>query len=248
MAKLINRYRLGNKLLKIFDGKGYLRGVLYEFKWDTSVSPNKCHLEKVSSANFYEKDGDMDEYRVREYFGMLSGRKVTTDSYIDFNHRVIWTNNDYSEWETCMLTDYPDEEARKEEGIEITYERYMEDCDNYLYDERDNLDITIDGVIIAFADLGLWDGRHNGAKTFGNNVKNILYSNNDYQDWYCDRYNVRCTDIHHDGTNYYLYRVAKDEETANRLVNKIAYENMTVEEFMRATKSLRKYVAGIYGW
>ena len=167
---------------------------------------------------------------------------------INKSHRVIWTNNDYSEWEKCMLLDYPDEASREEENIEISYERYMEDCDQYLYDERDNLDVPVDGVIVCFAVLGLWDGKHNGAKTFGSNVKNILYSNDDYLDWYCDRYNVRCTGVHHDGTNTYLYRVAKSREQAENLVNAIAYDGMTEEQFRKATKSLRPYVAKVYGW
>ena len=167
---------------------------------------------------------------------------------INKSHRVIWTNNDYSEWEKCMLLDYPDEASREEENIEISYERYMEDCDQYLYDERDNLDVPVDGVIVCFAVLGLWDGKHNGAKTFGSNVKNILYSNDDYLDWYCDRYNVRCTGVHHDGTNTYLYRVAKSREQAENLVQAIAYEGMTEEQFRKATKSLRPYVAKVYGW
>ena len=252
MAKLINRYRLGNKLLKIFETErntgGWLRGVLYEFKWDTSVSPNKCKLEQVSAANFYEKDGDATDYRVRQYFGMNLAKPVYTDSYIDSSHRVIWTNNDYDEWEAWMKLDYPDGVDEDGEKIEFTYERYYEDCENNLYDERANLDVPVDGVIVAFADLGLWDGRHNGAKTVGRYVKQILSSGNDYQDWYCDRYNVRCTDIHHDGTNFILYRVAKDEDEAARLVQAIAYEGMTEEQFRKATRSLRPYVAKVYGW
>ena len=147
-----------------------------------------------------------------------------------------------------MLIDYPDEASREEENIEITYERYMEDRDNDLYDERANLDVPVDGVIICFADLGLWDGHHQGAKKFGSNVKNILYSDCDGIDWFCDRYNVRCEASHHDGSNSYLYRVAKDNEQANRLVQAIAYEDMTEEEFRKATKSLRPYVAKVYGW
>ena len=250
--KLKARYRKGNNLLKIFETQrnsgGWLRGVLYEFEWDRSVSPNKCNLVKTAAANFYEKDGDMSVYRVQEYFGMRDAKAVTTDSYIDINHRVIWNNNNYDEWERCMLIDYPDETAREEDGIEINYEAYYEDCDNWLSNERTNLDIQVDGVIVVFADLGLWDGHHNGAKTVGSNVSNILRSNDDYLDWYCDRYNVRCEGVHHDGTNTYLYRVARDEEQARRLVNSIAYEGMTEQEFMRATKSLRPYVARVYGW
>lgn len=252
MGKLKSRYRKGDKLLKIYETErntgGWLRGVLYQFKWDTSVSPNKCYLSKLSAANFYEKDGDMDEFRVKEYFGMCDARFVRGDGYIDYDHRVIWCNDDYDEWERCMLIDYPDEESREEEGIEINYERYHADCDQYLYDERANLDVEVDGVIVAFGVLGLWDGNHNAACTFGNKVKNILKSECDYIDWYCDRYNVRCKASHHDGTNYYLYRVAKDREQAKRLVDAIAYEGMTEEEFRKATRSLRPYVAKVYGW
>lgn len=248
MRKIKSRYRLGSKLLKIYSANGYLRGVLYEFKWDTSVSPNKMSLVKVGSANFYEKDGDANDSRVKEYFGMGNGKFTTTDNYVDVNHQVIWRNNDYAEWEACMKEEYPTEESREEDGIEITYERYLEDCDLYLEDERCNLDKEVDGVIVAFADLGLWNGRTAGARIEGTNVKDILHSNCDYLDWYCDRYNVRCSASHHDGTNYYLYRVAKDMEQARRLVNKIAYEGMTEDEFRKATRSLRPYVAKEYGW
>ena len=237
MGKLVNRYRLGSKLLKVYESGNGLRGVLYKFVWDTTVSPNKYRLEKQESASFNSKN----DVVVKAQFGMIYAKSVSSDSLIDIHHRVIWTNNNYEEWKACMLED-------GEAPEDCTYERYYDDCDTYLWDERGNLDVPVDGVIVAFADLGLWDGRHNGAKMFGSKVSSILHSSNDYQDWYCDRYNVRCTDIHHDGTNFLLYRVAKDEEQANRLVQAIAYEDMTEEEFMKATKSLRPYVAQVYGW
>lgn len=242
MAKLTARFRLGSKLLKIYATSKGLKGRLYQFTWDTTVSPNKCKLILQSSADFLEADRDNTQYRVKEYFGMNNAKLVHSDSYIDVNHRVIWTNNDYDEWKTCML------EYEEYDEDELDYERYSEDCSDNLDDERANLNVSVDGVIVCFADLGLWDGHHNAAKTFGSNVKNILASSDDYLDWYCDRYNVRGTGIHHDGTNTYLYRVAKDGETARSLVNKITYEDMTVEQFMKATKSLRPYVAKVYGW
>ena len=167
---------------------------------------------------------------------------------VDVNHRVIWENNNYLDWEKCMLEDFPDEESREEEGIEISYSAYQEDCDNWLDDERANLDIEVDGYIVAFVDLGLWNGRHNGGGIVGTNVKDILHSECDYLDWYCDRYNVRCKATHHDGTNHYLYRVAKSHEQAEHLINKIAYHGMTEEQFRKATRSLRPYVAKVYGW
>ena len=240
----MERFRKADRLLKVKKAGNGLRGILYKFEWDTSVSPNKCHLVKMESASFNTTDVEV----VKRQFGMIGSKPVTSDNYIDVNHRVIWTNDDYDEWEACMLIDYPDEASREEEGIEINYERYYADCDQYLYDERANLDVEVNGVIVAFGVLGLWDGNHNAACTFGNKVKNILKSECDYLDWYCDRYNVRCRASHHDGTNYYLYRVAKDREQAKRLVDAIAYEGMTEEEFRKATRSLRPYVAKVYGW
>lgn len=248
MAKLTARFRLGSKLLKVYATSKGLKGRLYCFTWDTTVSPNKCSLVLQSSADFLEADRDNTIYRVKQYFGMNNAKQVHTDNYIDVNHRVIWTNNDYDEWERCMLADYPDEKSREAEGIEISYERYCEDCDTFLSDERSNLDIPVDGVIVCFANLGLWDGRQNGGGIVGCNVNNILHSECDYLDWYCNRYDVRCDAIHHDGTNHYLYRVAKDSEQAHRLIQKIAYEGMTEEQFRKATKSLRPYVARVYGW
>lgn len=240
----MERFRKADRLLKVKKSGNGLRGILYKFEWDTSVSPNKCHLVKMESASFNTTDVEV----VKRQFGMINSKSVTSDNYIDVNHRVIWTNDDYDEWERCMLIDYPDEASREEEGIEINYERYHEDCDIYLNDERANLDVEVDGWIVAFGVLGLWDGSHNAACTFGNRVKNILKSECDYLDWYCDRYNVRCRASHHDGTNYYLYRVAKDREQAKRLVDAIAYNGMTEEAFRKATRSLRPYVAKVYGW
>ena len=119
---------------------------------------------------------------------------------------------------------------------------------DYLEDERANLNVEVDGIIIAYADLGLWDGHHKGIKIFKNNVSEILYSDSDYPHWYTDRYNVRATMPHHDGTNYILYRVAKDRETAERIMNNILYKGKGEDYFKRNTKSLRPYVAEVYGW
>ena len=155
--------------------------------------------------------------------------------------RIIWSNNDYDEWLKSMIEDGYDED-------ELDEERYGEDCSLFLDDERGNLNKEVNGVIVAFASLGLWSGRVNGAKIYGDCIKNILSSNCDFVTWFCDRYNCRCEAIHHDGTNYILYRVAKDMETAKRLVDKVAYGGMTEAQFRKATRSLRPYIANVYGW
>lgn len=127
-------------------------------------------------------------------------------------------------------------------------ESYSDDCWQWLDDERHNLNINIDGCIVAFASLGLWNGTHQGSKVVGDNVCDILYSDCDYVTWFCDRYNVRCDATHHDGSNHILYRVAKNREHAKKLAYKIAYEGMCEEDFRKATRSLRPFIAKVYGW
>lgn len=135
----------------------------------------------------------------------------------------------------------PEEEIR---DIDIDYV-----INDYLEDERANLDIRIDGIIIAYADLGLWDGRHKAIKIFRDNISTILFSNDCYYPhWYVDRYNVRATMPHHDGTNHVLYRVAKDKETAERIAYDTIWGGKGEDYFKRNTKSLRPYVAEVYGW
>ena len=235
MRKLMKVLTSGNRRLKIWESSHKYRGELY------------VDNKRTSSADFFEKDGDMDLQRVREYFGFTSfcelpfvkknGRYIIG---INRSKRIIWSNDDYEEWAEAMADEITDEEITPE---------YYYDCRNIdLSDERENLDIEVDGCIVAFADLGLWNGRKNGAKTIGNNVKEILYTSDDYATWYCDLYNVRCDTIHHDGDNNILYRVAKNREFAKYLVEEIAYHGMTEEQFRKATKSLRPYVAKVYGW
>ena len=156
--------------------------------------------------------------------------------------KTIWRNDDYDEWKENSIK----YDGMKEE--ELDYDRYCEDRSWDIDDERGNLNREVDGCIIVFASLGLWNGRHKGSGIIGSKIKDILYSDCDYIHWYCDRYNVRCDASHHDGTNHYLYRIAKDKETAKKIANKIAYGDMTEEEFIRKTKSLRPYVAKVYGW
>ena len=59
--------------------------------------------------------------------------------------RAIWSNDDFDEWKEAMLEDLQEGETEED----LTYERYYEDCDLFLDDERCNLDVEVDGVIIA---------------------------------------------------------------------------------------------------
>jgi hypothetical protein len=236
MRKLISILKDQTRTLKVFESKNKLRGEIYE------------NGALVMAADFFVKDNDATEHRVIEYFNFNNYYRVPFERKngkivlypVNKQKRIIWTNDDYEEWCEAMQSEITDEE--------ITPEYYAFCCDNNLDDERANLNVEVDGYIVAFASLGLWNGRVNGAKLVGDNVKDILHSNDDYVTWYCDPYNVKAEMIHHDGTNYVIYRVAKNKEQAERLVDKIAYHGMTEEEFRRATKSLKPYVAAVYGW
>jgi hypothetical protein len=206
---------------------------------------NSYDLIRKDVETFIKLDG---EERIMNFLGFKNYYKVPFERKngkiilfpINKQKRIIWSNNDYDEWAEAMADEITEEE--------ITPEYYNYCCGLYMDDERINLDIEVDGYIVAFADLGLWNGRFNGGKLIGTNVRDILSSESDFNTWYCDPYNVKCEAIHHDGTNYILYRVAKSKAQAETLVNKVAYEDMTEEQFRRATKSLRPYVANVYGW
>lgn len=210
---------------------------------------NSTNSEIISFADFLEADRDNTEYRVREYFGFYNqyykvpferknGKIVLYP--VNKQKRIIWSNNNYEEWCEDMQSELTEDE--------INPETYYGECEINLDDERMNLKKEVDGYIIAFANLGLWNGRVSGAKLIGTSVADILSSECDYCTWYCDPFNVKFEGVHHDGTNRALYRVARSKHHAEHLANLIAYHGMTEEAFRRATKSLRPYVAKVYGW
>ena len=74
---------------------------------------------------------------------------------------VIWSNInlDYEkDWKKDFEAEYP--EKSESERIELMYATNAD----YLDDERINLNIQLNEPIIVIADLGLWDGRHQGFK------------------------------------------------------------------------------------
>lgn len=136
----------------------------------------------------------------------------------------------------------------EDENYQLTDKEWVDEVYIALSDERVNLDKKVNGVIIAFADLGLWQGRRTGYQILGDNIANILYSQCDDAEWYGDTYNIRGTLRHHDGTNYILYRIAKDEETAEQIAAKIYNGEIDEKGFRKLTRSLYPDVAAVYGW
>jgi len=166
----------------------------------------------------------------------------------DTDH-LIWSNYhlDYEDWKEDLEAEYPDL------GDEDRYLKMLEINNDYLDDERVNLNIQLSQPILIIADLGLWDGRHSGYKeTKSGNIKDCLFSNYDYATWYVDKSgDLRCDVIHHDGTNHLLYRVFKDdatEEQRYRLEEKIFMGTATRADITRVTRRLGDEIGRVYGW
>ena len=247
MRQLIAIYRKGQREIRIFKSKKKVRAEVYQIKpfqyqnvfYNRVCSDVETFLKLEGEERMLKALGLENCYRVP--FERRNGKIVLFP--VNKQRRIIWTNDDYDEWKKSLIDDGEDED-------ELTYERYYEDCEVFLDDERSNLNKEVDGYIMAFCDLGFWNGRRNGAKLVGTNVKDILNTSYgcDYTTFYCDSHNVKFDGSHHDGSHYLLFRVAKDKDAAERLANKIAYHDMTEEEFRKATRSLRPYVAKVYGW
>ena len=143
MKKLRGMYRYCDKLLKIYEVSNksgeYYYGMLYEFVYNKDT--RKYDLVLLSKAKFYDKD--MADYRVKEYFGMFNARLTTCDKIVDVNHRVIWTNDDYDEWEHYA------KKYNEYEEDKINEDTYADECETNLWDERENLNVKVDGCIVT---------------------------------------------------------------------------------------------------
>lgn len=172
------------------------------------------------------------------------------------DRRIVWSdqNLDIEDWrdgykeylEANELDLDPDDE-------QAIYEWMVETNEEYLTDERVNLNIQLSQPIIVIGDLGRWNGRVMGYKMIDSgNIKDCLYSDTDFTEWYVDRYgDLRADAAHHDGTNYYLYRVFKEgvtESQIERLQEKIYMGKATRADITRVTKRLGDEIGRVYGW
>ena len=162
---------------------------------------------------------------------------------------LIWSNRDldYEDWRTDLEDEYPG--LTEEERILLMYEHN----DDNLDDERINLNIQLSQPILVIGDLGLWNGRRTGYREISSgNIRDCLSSDCDYTTWYVDRLgDLRCDAVHHDGRNYYLYRVYKDDATTGqieRLKEKLLDGTATRQDITRITRRLGDEIGRVYGW
>lgn len=165
---------------------------------------------------------------------------------------IIWSNYNLNleNWEDFLNEAYPE--------VTDEYEKYniiADENNRYLEDEIDNLDYPLPTEIIIIGNLGLWNRRIPYAykETKYKNLKDCLRFEDgcDYAAWYIDdKNNLRGKQSHHDGTNYYLYRMWKEnlsDTQKENFLNKIFNRQVTSKDITRYTKSLGKIVCNIYG-
>lgn len=161
---------------------------------------------------------------------------------------IIWSSDvDYEDWRADMEEQYPD--LSEQERMELM----VEQNNDYLDDERCNLNIQLSRPILLIADIGRWDGRYPGyAEIKSGNIRDCLYSEMDDSTWYVDRLgDLRCDAVHHDGTNHYLYRAYKEnvsETQIDRLKEKLYSGTATRGDVTRVTKRLGDEIGRVYGW
>ena len=164
---------------------------------------------------------------------------------------LIWSNYalDYEDWRADMEAEYPD--LSEDDRMALMYEINSD----YLDDERANLNIQLAQPILIIADLGLWTGRHIGYKEIeSGNIRDCLYSDRDieYSTWFVDKLgDLRCEAIHHDGTNYMLYRTYKPgvrESQIDLLKEKLYFGTATRADITRITRRLGDEIGKVYGW
>lgn len=160
------------------------------------------------------------------------------------------------------VTDYMIQEIKEEyldeENTEITdeqaYDRALEDI-QYSFDdleyEFENIAKKINNKVIAIADLGLWDGKHMGYKIM--EFSDILSVFNEFNDFeiFIEDNDLKAIGYHHDGTNYYTFRLIKDNITDSQLANFeclfLNGEKITKHQISYYTKSLANIIADYFG-
>ena len=147
--------------------------------------------------------------------------------------QMIWSSYDLLDETAKEYYQNSQREILDDDCYEVSDEEWAEEVYRWLDDERSNLNKEVDGIIVVFGNLGLWNGRRQGYQILGSTIADILKSQCDDAEWYGDGYNIRG-------------RMGRDE--AERIADKIYNREIDEEGFRRRTRSLYPYVAAVYGW
>lgn len=172
--------------------------------------------------------------------------------------RIIWSND---------VALYAFEESREQvsdiECIDIqdvaddaVYRHINDDICLTLDAEESNLDIPTRRIVV-FGVLGLWHGKVHGSRVLSERkLSAILHAacrdSEEYTVYYdTDDGEVKAKDVHHDGTNHYLFRelvsgISPDDEDA--FLELVKSGAASLDEINKFTASLGPRVEPIYGW
>ena len=168
---------------------------------------------------------------------------------------LIWTNNpyrvDYDDLAKDIAADYK-ENFNEEMSNDAAYDAAYEYINSTWYDEKANLSgIKTEGEIICIGSLGLWNGRVSGYKEMNTrDVTNCLGSDDDYYSIGIDKNDDLIAEgVHHDGTNYYLFRSFKPDLSyiqKDNFLSKIYDGKATRRDVTRYTESVGKLIKDVY--
>lgn len=105
--------------------------------------------------------------------------------------------------------------------------------------------LNVSDEIIVIADLGLWNGKRIGYKILDNDASSII-NGIDYYEYpeieMNDNNELYAIDAHHDGTNYYRFRVWRSrvsEKSKEKFLDSIYYGEVSENDITKYTKALR---------
>lgn len=170
---------------------------------------------------------------------------------------IIWSND------TCLYDEDDVREYIAEDGTpsdEITdddVQRWIQDeIYTSLNAEESNLDIPT-GRIVVFATLGLWHGKVRGSRILPEQrLSAILHAacrdSEEYTVYYdTDDGEVKAKDVHHDGTNRYLFRELVSgfpPDAEEGFLESVKSGAATLGDINKFTAQLGPRVEAVYGW
>lgn len=135
---------------------------------------------------------------------------------------------------------------------------YVTDINNdYLEDEKGNLDCPVSGEILCIGERNLWNGTvFEVSRVQGDNLTDCLNSRTrgaDDVEFYVekDTLELKQNDYHHDGTNHFTYREVKagvTEEQLDEFFKKCYTDKVTQADIDKITEPMGKYVQKVYGF
>lgn len=167
-------------------------------------------------------------------------------------NRVLYNNHlsidDWKEW----LESYKDFLRENNEVSEASIKKLDIYDPLFSYWVQDELDWQYQDMIqtyehefptkiIAFADLGFWNGRVFGCKIVGYELKDCFIPERgcDYVTWELNAFDLISTQCHHDGTHYITYRRLRDDKHADLLERKARQGKLTKRDITRYTVSIK---------